>query len=236
MLDDLETESFDLFNPKEWIRHNRKYRDVPRHVSDTLVSLQKIPRSEKSSLFPPSDTPIKEFIEFELPTLSAEIIATKTSAWFSTESPQPNAFQLLNIWSVPPSAFLAKLESAMGQAWFDGNISITDPRYNAGRDRLPFWALTFWQQMAKRIGAQIEWKRAKKWVMVERKASEDPFMFPPAEYLFRNHGWNTLYNHYPSMTNRVLAQLLGNNTLSDDIMLSMIKNLQGRLEENIVMR
>ena len=66
--------------------------------------------------------------------------------------------------SVPNEDFLQELDSAFGQAWFDGARSIIDQRCNDAKERLPLWILTYWKKSTHAIRAQAAWVRSGDWL------------------------------------------------------------------------
>ncbi|KAK6984674.1 hypothetical protein R3P38DRAFT_2806295 [Favolaschia claudopus] len=98
-----------------------------------------------------------------LPKLSSGLAFNKTSTWFSKDAPTTPLHCLLDR-PVPPLQFLDDLSKAVGQAWFDGCISIFDPRYNDGRDRLPLPALTLWKELGRVVKDQCVRKGSRDWV------------------------------------------------------------------------
>jgi len=166
---DVDKEAGVVFDATKWIGCGRTYKDVPIYVCEALTSIRKIPHAVVASSIPSPQLPIIEFINFPLPAKSAELVTTQPTAWFSTDPPGQNATQLLLSRTIPPKAFLDKLGTKTGQAWFNGNISIIDHRVNGGGDRLPMWVPTYWQLISKIISMQTKWKRAKGWVETNAK-------------------------------------------------------------------
>jgi hypothetical protein len=229
---DVDKEAGVVFDATKWIGCGRTYKDVPIYVCEALTSIRKIPHAVVASSIPSPQLPIIEFINFPLPAQSAELVTMRPTAWFSTDPPDQNATQLLLSRTIPPKAFLDKLETETGQAWFNGNISIIDHRVNGGRDRLPMWVPTYWQQISKIISMQTEWKRAKGWVKTNAKKLPG---YPMPDVVFVAHPWNSTLHRDSNLTTYTLAQLLTDRWLSDDIMLLMVGHLQDRLQQDPVL-
>lgn len=92
--------------------------------------------------------------------------------------------------SIPPKAVLDEMEKAIGQEWFNGRISITDPRYNGGKDRLPLLALTYWQLVYKIVSAQHQWRQARGWIQGEVRWETAASKFPQLDGVFKTYGWD----------------------------------------------
>lgn len=229
---DVDKDAGLVFNATKWIGCGRTYKDVPIYVCEALTSIRKIPDAVIASCIPNPQVPIIEFINFPLPKQSSELITTRPMAWFSTDPPDENAIQLLLSRTIPPKAFLDKMDADMGQAWFDGNISIIDHRVNGGSDRLPMWAPTYWQKISKLISMQTDWKRAKSWVDTNAQKLSG---FPTSDIIFAAQAWNSPLYRSSDLTTHTLAQLLADRWLSDDIMLLMVGHLQDRLQQNPVL-
>ena len=229
---DLVNEEGVVFDAAQWIGRGRTYKDVPIYVCDVLTDIRQIPDLVSKSCLPSPEVPILDFINLALPPQSSELITTQASAWFSNQPPQQNVIELLQSRSIPPKAILDKLDCLLGQAWFDGKVSILDPRYNDGSDALPLWAPTYWLKMAKIISIQTEWRRAKEWIQDQKQTLSG---FPAPAAVFAAHPWNMPLHRDGSMTNHTLAQLLSNRWLSDDIMFLMVGHLRDRLQQDPVL-
>lgn len=229
---DMDKEAGLVFEVTKWIGCGRTYKDVPLYVCEALTSIRKIPDAIMASCIPSPQVPIIDFVNIPLPAQSSELVTTRPAAWFSTDPPDKNATHLLLSRTLPPKAHLDRMDAEMGQAWFNGNISIIDHRFNGGRDRLPWWAPTYWQLLSKIIRMQTEWKRAKGWV--EANAEKIPG-HPTPEVVFAAHPWNSPLHRNSDLTTHTLAQLLTDQWLNDDIMLLMIGHLQDRLQQDPVL-
>jgi hypothetical protein len=230
-IEDLDKEETTVFNPAQWIGCGRKFKDVPRYVCDVLNDLRKIPDKEYRTYIPRPELPIQIFIDLELPKQSAEVFTTRASDCFSSNPLDEDAYKLLATRSIPPKAVLDEMEKDIGQEWFKGRVSITDPRYNGGKDRLPLSALTYWQLVYKIVSAQREWRQARGWIQGEVRRETTASEFPCLDGIFETYGWDAPLAGHTSITSRVLAQLLSNNMLTDDIMYLMVNHLRNRLQQ-----
>ena len=187
LFEDIDKTETTVFNAAQWIGCGRVYKDVPHYVCDMLTSLRKIPDTEYKTYIPSPHISVEAFINLNLPAQSAEIITTRPSDCFSKSPPDEHTYKLLTTRSIPLKEFLDKLENMTGQARFDGNVSIKDPRFNGGRDNLPMSALTYWQQMSKVISMQLKWRRAKEWVRREAGRAKARG-FPALDGIFTTYG------------------------------------------------
>ena len=201
---DLANEEGAVFDASQWIRCGRTYKDVPLYVCGALTTFRKIPEAVITTCIPRPDLRIIDFINLTLPRQSSELVTTQPGVWFSTDPPDEIATSSLASRTIPPKAFLDKLDSMMGQEMLNGSISIIDHRVNGGRGRDPVWALTYWQQMSKIISMQAQWKRAKEWI--DSNALRLPG-FPAPDIVFAAHAWNMPLLHNNGFTNLTLAQL-----------------------------
>lgn len=180
---------------------------------------------------PNTNISITSFIYFALPKISSQLILTKPDRWFTYEEPTTDVACLL-VRPIPSEDFLKRLESQFGQSWFDGRRSITDPRFNDGTDRFPFWVLSFWKELAKTAGKQTEWKRAITWLNDQVK-SKDIRLTESINLtveLFNTMGWESALPYIRGeTTNFSLCQILSWNWLSDDHIDMMMEDLAHRV-------
>jgi hypothetical protein len=234
--EDIHVEDSLVFNPARWIRCQKQYKDVPLHVCNALVALRQMPDSIEH-LLPVPELSVTDFIGLELPSQSAELITTKVNQWFSFDAPQENVQTFLRR-SIPPLDFINKLENNNGQAWFDGKISIVDPRFTGSNNRLPFWFSTYWRRMATIIKAQRDWREAKGWIQRETEKLGLPGPLPSQQELFALVGWNVplarTVTKIAGMTTYTLSQFLSNRWLDQEAMELMISHLQKRLQQDPV--
>ena len=231
--DILEEEAL-VFKPSLWIGRHKKYKDVPLHVCNALTHLRQIPHRFQSS-FPSPELPVLDFINLQLPIQSAELITTKIEHVFSFDAPQMDVQAFLRR-SIPPIAFIDKVEKEVGQAWFDGKVAIVDPRFSNSNNTLPFWALTYWRQMSKIIKAQHDWMDARAWIQTEVTKSSISHPLLLEHELLTTCGWNVplprTVTMVPGMTTHTLSQFLSNRWLDQEAMDLMISHLQKRLRQD----
>ena len=210
--EDILAEEALVFNPSLWIGCQKKYKDVPLHVSNALTQLRQIPEAILS-LLPQPEVPILDFIRLELPRQSAELVMVKIDKCFSPEAPQMDIQAFLRR-SIPPKSFITIVENSLGQAWFDGKVSFVDPRFTGGDNRLSFWVPTYWRRMDNIIEAQKHWQETRAWLRKESTKANLPSRLPSERKLFASIGWNVplakAVAKDPGMTTGTLAQFLSN--------------------------
>lgn len=222
--------SDDTFDPSNWIKKGKVYKDVPISVANALLELRKLPPAF-DALLVHRDTPILEFIEQKIPRRSSTLNTLPIKAWFS-QQPPTHAFPdtILNIVTrraIPPDIVLLEIERALGQEWLNGCRSLVDPRYNKGAERFPFWILTLWRRVKSMAEKQEDWKVAVEFlvdeVVEERGAVKE---------ILGGVGWDSeLKSGGFTFTTHRFAQLLSKNQLCDDVTQVMIDHLQERLEK-----
>ncbi|KAJ7839267.1 hypothetical protein B0H13DRAFT_1911332 [Mycena leptocephala] len=177
------------FDPALHIRKNKKF--PPK---GTLFEVHTAPEYILKIPIPAPDLPIADFLRLSFPKNSSALVFSKAESWFSTDTPT-TAVDCLLSRPIPPLQFLEDLSKAVGQAWFDGCTSIVDPRYNDGRDRLPLWSLTLWQEWARVVKDQNMWRRSRDWTDKELKKPdldrEDHDALLTARSLLDMLGWDT---------------------------------------------
>jgi hypothetical protein len=232
--EDILTEEALVFDPSLWIGHQKKYKDVPLHVSNALTQLRQIPEAILS-LLPQPEVPILDFISLKLPRQSAELVMVKIDKCFSSEAPQMDIQTFLHR-SIPPKSFITAVENSLGQAWFDGKVSFVDPRFVGSDNRLSFWVPTYWRRMDSIIEAKKRWQEARVWLQTESTKTNHPSQLPSERELFASIGWNVPLAKGPGMTTGTLAQFLSNWWLDQEAMELMITHLQKRLAEDPIRR
>ncbi|KAF9065526.1 hypothetical protein BDP27DRAFT_1424723 [Rhodocollybia butyracea] len=181
-----------VFHRNEWIKSGKTFHNAPAYIVDTYECKLSIP-FQVILLLPPPTMPIVQFCSLPLPVQSQSLNTFASHAWCS-DSPSTmsveDCFHIVTHCSIPSQEVLEMLKDDTGQQWLDGAKSIVDPRYNKGRDLLPFMVLQLWKELARMYKAQKEWKESYKNV---QKAIQDEnvsmyFLSPGA--VFDQHGWD----------------------------------------------
>jgi hypothetical protein len=152
------------FEPDKWIGVGKIYptENVPVELRAACDKAFAVPPIFKSWI-PHSSTPISRLICETLPTRSATLNTTKISKRFSQDTPvltNANDFQILDSRSRPSKDVVHLLRRSREQAWLDGNQSVSDPRYNNGKDRPSLWISSYRQQMLNIVTERRDWKAA----------------------------------------------------------------------------
>ncbi|KAI0072551.1 hypothetical protein K474DRAFT_1711492 [Panus rudis PR-1116 ss-1] len=230
-----------IFDPSHWIKKGKKFPtiDTPLHISDAWSNTFLVPESIKQSIFPHATISVPNFIQLaqNYPRQPATLANTHPDTWFSREHPNSD-IRLLLKRAIPDKEVIRKLVEVSGQAWFDGNQSICDPRFNNRQERFPLYAIGFWREIADlRIAATI-WERAQRWTherAMDSVAAETAA--ETVEDLMEELGWNisirskTTHAYSPD-----LAGLLGSGKsleqrgwLSDSVIDLMVDTLREQL-------
>lgn len=220
------------FNHNDWISRGKKYpiKNTPKQISRAKRDLLIIPSSHRQHI-PAIDLPINSFLKLQLPQPSSQIILIKPKFWFSNNRPTTNV-ECLMTRPIPSEDFLKKLEEQLGQSWFDGMESITDPRYNDGKDRFPFWIISFWKELSNVTKKQLGWKKSKAW-LDEQAKDTDPVLgesLAAAADLFNTLGWDTELPYLRGIpTTFTLSLILTWEWLTDDHIDIMMEDLAYRV-------
>lgn len=123
---------------------------IPTSVIIASSKVAEIPQNVTSTQLPMANLSVIDFLSYELPRVSSELISSKIDVWFNREPPNisMDLDNTLIRRSIPSHDFLKQLEVAFGQAWFDGAKSVVDQQFN-GKDRLPLWIISNWKEVAR---------------------------------------------------------------------------------------
>ncbi|KAF4590802.1 hypothetical protein EYR40_009399 [Pleurotus pulmonarius] len=222
------------FISSQWIGVNQKYPDEPpQEVHWAKRDAFALP-PEYSHYLPASSLSVHDLLYMQLPKESSELIIASAERWFSRDTPTTDPECILER-TIPPKSFLASLEKACGQAWFDGAQSVIDHRYNDGLDRLPRFVITFWREMVRIQEKRKTWERSFTWLSKEEKrlnqTAGDVEIVRNAMGYFKVIGWNTPLAQRPFVASFELAPLLGTAWLSDEHIDLMIEVISDRIKE-----
>jgi hypothetical protein len=225
---DISNHESNIFVAKDWIKAGKKYtQSLPQVVQEAKRAVLATPRTflERATI-PSPEMPVVEFIQHNLPHVSSEIIITEPSKWFSHDTPTTN-LDLLLTRSVPATEFVAKLEEAAGQEWFDGATSIIDHRFNDGADRLPLWVLSFWRHVIQVREIQTLWRKGWIWLEKEKGKGEPSASVQQACQLLQiSLAWGIKMSHCQnSVWTWALTRFLGTLWLNDEHISMMVEEL-----------
>ena len=151
------------FHRLTWIGTGKTFSNsLPQEVYDAKREVLKVPDVILAQL-PGSVALVHEFLRHPLPPQSGNLNFHRTEEWFSTNMPLTCPEVLLKS-PIPSEKVLEKLDTTVGQMWFDGASSIVDPRFNGGAERFPPWALSLWKKIQKVIGDQKQWNSSVRWL------------------------------------------------------------------------
>ncbi|KAL0949786.1 hypothetical protein HGRIS_009824 [Hohenbuehelia grisea] len=211
---DIDLANMPEFRQEEWIGVGKKYpKDPPLEIHWAKRAAFAIPES-LLNLLPHAASSVSMLLQTRLPEQSSKMALSKDTAWFSPDPAATDPVCLLER-PIPSKAFLAILEKASGQAWFDKAQSVVDRRYNDGRDRLPLCAMTLWTEMVRVKGVQEEWRRG----IIGRVKDH-----------LRVISWDAYLQHIQGqISTRRLATFLGTAWLSDDEINLMMEDIAHRI-------
>ncbi|TFK67006.1 hypothetical protein BDN72DRAFT_899354 [Pluteus cervinus] len=223
------------FHESDWIGRGKTYPvEPPLFITEERAKLLELPSSFQQHL-PSPQVSIAEFILWQMPKQPAILIPIAAKKWFSSDEPRTTPECLL-LRNIPPSDMLKRLDAALSQAWFDGAKSITDPRYNSGRDRLPLWVLGFWKVVSQNIEVQKKWLLRIKWLKTEKekrhyRASDQQQLFEMTYQQLSSLGWgeSTTYLH-GSVGTSVYMIYLSVDWLNDDHINVMMEFMARKLD------
>ena len=110
---------------------------------------------------PAPELPISDLLNLSLPTIiQMDCVAKNTNIQVFSSS-LPISVDKGVLHSVPELEVTQTLINMLGDALCDGMTSLSVPGINVP---LPFWVLSFWEQMGKAIKVQQHWSRADAWV------------------------------------------------------------------------
>ncbi|CDO77898.1 hypothetical protein BN946_scf184535.g1 [Trametes cinnabarina] len=124
---------------------------------------------------------------------------------------------------------LTALHKRSGQAWFDGALSIRDPRFHQGTERFPLRALGLWRELAALVELQKDWEISLSWLttaIVKAETPESMVLLKEARKHLLGLPWNgPLHIGTCFSTTSELSRLLGRKWLSDSLIDLMVESL-----------
>lgn len=122
---------------------------------------KRIPK-ECKNLLPSGDIPILSLLRTPLPTISSSASILPPAESCVVCDPPSWSEKHLMAAQVPPSQWLAALDTAIIKGYSKGIRSVKDP--SDSKIRLPLWVGTFWTALSEVILEQRLWGRAEEWV------------------------------------------------------------------------
>lgn len=152
-----------------WIGRGKKYMNVPEIVLLARRDLLTIP-PEYLHHFPPSDLPLSQLLQFDLPTAAFNDNSVDLShAGYSNDDPD-SLSDIIRLLPITSSQLQDELTVEFGQAWFDGKMSVRDGRTKYA---YPFWVLSYWAVMRRVHTAKSKWLAAMSWLNKVDRSSEE---------------------------------------------------------------
>ncbi|KAF6743414.1 hypothetical protein DFP72DRAFT_827887 [Ephemerocybe angulata] len=234
-IEDSDDEASIPFIESEYIGVKKKYpaKDTPGFIERALKKHLTVPRTILKTL-PGRQASVKSLLDFAIPSQSQDLALLGVSNFFSRDAPATSPSTLFTC-RIPSSAQLRKLREAAGQAWFDGYTSIVDPRF-PDEEKLPFWAISFWQELLEIRDAQSMWKKSRAWCRTEtekrqRKGDYDAVnMLETVEEQLGRLPWGARMEFERGYsTSLLLSYFLGPEWLTDSHLNMMVQVLTERL-------
>jgi hypothetical protein len=226
------------FIEKDWIGRGQIYNTatIPTFVIIASSKVTEIPQNVTSTQLPMANLSVIDFLSYELPRVSSELISSKTGLWFNHEPPNisMDSDNTLLRRSIPSPDFLKQLEIAFGQAWFDGAKSVVDQRFNDGKDRLPLWIISYWREVARCQGLRSLWKTSMSWLDREQSRGKvSPELIQQVRQSLGKISWNGQMSYcHGTIYTPELTRFLGTAWLSDNHINIMVEELIKDLEND----
>lgn len=147
----------------DWINCGKTYptSNIPASVIQRRKTLLQIPQMYAKSIPAPQASIASLISTTRLPLQSRTLTPYTANVLFSAEVSN-EAFGVFSEWDIPPLSFVLELETAFGQAWFDGANSIRSR--NQKGSYLPFYAISYWRTMHRVLDSKSAWDKARLWI------------------------------------------------------------------------
>jgi hypothetical protein len=185
-------------------------------------------------------TPVREFVKIDLPNPTSDFVTGNPKLWFSRDTPLTDVRVVLDR-PIPSRDLVTRLikEKCVGQFFLDGYCSFVDPRFNEGKDRFPFWVLTFFLLVHDVREVQDHWRNAIKFVekiLAKPTDGVNPGVCAAAEEVLKslgNIGWNEKLGKSGELSSE-LATFLSAGWLKSSHIELQVLYLQERLQQQPV--
>jgi hypothetical protein len=219
MIEEVDSDLDQPFEPADWIGVGKVYRDVPKHVATACKAARGLPTSVIRQL-PMPDMAVTEFLDFPLQTILDDDapFPKRSSLWFSPDPPNCGEDTVRFIASIPPLDFVRQLENDFSQAWLNGTCSIVD--HTDPSRRLPLWTPAFFREVITLHAAKEQWKESRSWL-------------PQAEeHLLDFVSWNSVWSPGAPDGQLDWTRLVSNEWLSGGIIDEMMRDINTRISED----
>ncbi|KAJ7752417.1 hypothetical protein DFH07DRAFT_1031626 [Mycena maculata] len=124
-----DSENAPRFDPAECIGQNKVYRDLPTQVTAAKFTAAHALPTVVIRQLPIPDITVTEFLLVPLPDIleNDAPFLKQPSSWFSPDPPNCEDTSVHSIKSIPPLAFIRRLEETLPQAWLDGPYRSKSP-------------------------------------------------------------------------------------------------------------
>ncbi|KAJ7733556.1 hypothetical protein DFH07DRAFT_780577 [Mycena maculata] len=124
-----DSENAPRFDPAECIGQNKVYRDLPTQVTAAKFTAAHALPTVVIRQLPIPDITVTEFLLVPLPDILENDVPflKQPSSWFSPDPPNCEDTSVHSIKSIPPLAFIRRLEETLPQAWLDGPYRSKSP-------------------------------------------------------------------------------------------------------------
>lgn len=173
-----------------------------------------VPKDLRLTLLPPSTGSVKALLQFKnLPQAVSPIEddQKRTSAWFSSDSPESDFDAVVQLprWPLPPAVFIRSLVDVLrsGCSFRGGSVKPGHLSEGLQSRRLPLWVLTYWIEASEAQSAQTAWKRATRWMDTHSRGfPKGTALKQDIMELLRTVRWNETL-HGPGMSGTPLQSL-----------------------------
>ncbi|KAF8229013.1 hypothetical protein L208DRAFT_1483252 [Tricholoma matsutake] len=198
---DLDDEPSIIWHENEWIGASKKYPsdNTPGYILQARYCHMSI----------------NDFLAMNLPPRAEDAYSQL----------EPNTdLRCLATRPIPSVDWLAKLDAAFGQAWFDGRRSIIDSWYKDSH--LPLWAIQFWKDMVEAVKMRVMWQASDEWIAKNMKDAASMKDGEAAREIMGTLSWGTPLHALGSLTTMdTLTILLSDHWLDDEIMNMLLANI-----------
>jgi hypothetical protein len=228
---DSDDERPQIWHKNEWIGTGKKYPsgDTPGYILRARHELLCIPHPY-ATYIPDHRMSINDFLVTNLPPLSSALVVTRAEDAYSQLEPNTD-LRCLATRPIPSVDWLAKLDAAFGQAWFDGRRSIIDSRYKDSR--LPLWTIQFWKDMVEAVKKRAMWQASDEWIAKNMKDAASMKDGEAAREIMGTLSRGTPLRALGSLTTMdTLTILLSEHWFDDEIMNMLLANIAARIRSD----
>ncbi|KAJ7201855.1 hypothetical protein GGX14DRAFT_571116 [Mycena pura] len=223
------------WNPSEWIGRGRVYRDLPAHVSIEVERARRLPPDIETGLPSPLHSPARFHSERYLPVWNKAYDDAEDIAAVAFHASEPAA-DIMALGNTPllSRQTVQRLDREFGQAFLDGKLSIRDSRDKDNIYLWPMWFLDYARRVRTAAMAWHIWNRAVTWMRQTDEEEPEEKIWRERTYSFLASlvGWEGRIGcGLGDLTFERLAEVLGDNWLSDSVVDALAQNIKMRVKE-----